>query len=128
MNTQVNDRLSSLRTLVVGDTMLDRYWIGDVTRVSPEAPVPVVNVVNVKECPGGAGNVAANVASLGPRCELLSFIGDDDAGRRLNRLLESPKGPIVGLTVRVRGRSQKTPDRQEPLPSPARIHRDWVSL
>ena len=89
MNTQVNDRLSSLRILVVGDTMLDRYWIGDVTRVSPEAPVPVVNVVDVKECPGGAGNVAANVASLGPRCELLSFIGDDDAGRRLNQLLES---------------------------------------
>jgi len=89
MNAQVTDRLSSLRILVVGDTMLDRYWIGDVTRVSPEAPVPVVNVVDVKECPGGAGNVAANVASLGPRCELLSFIGDDDAGRRLNQLLES---------------------------------------
>ena len=89
MSPQVTDRLSSLRILVVGDMMLDRYWIGNVTRVSPEAPVPVVNVMDVKECAGGAGNVAANVASLGPRCELLSFIGDDDAGRRLNHLLDS---------------------------------------
>jgi len=89
MSSQVTDRLSSLRILVVGDMMLDRYWIGNVTRVSPEAPVPVVNVMDVKECAGGAGNVAANVASLGPRCELLSFIGDDDAGRRLNHLLAS---------------------------------------
>jgi len=90
MSSMDNDFLSRLRAkrvLVVGDTMLDRYWIGDVTRVSPEAPVPIVNIGEVKECAGGAGNVAANIASLGANCELVSFIGDDDAGRRLSELL-----------------------------------------
>ena len=71
-------RLRPNRVLVVGDTMLDRYWIGDVTRISPEAPVPIVNIGDVRECPGGAGNVAANIAALGAGCELLAFIGDDD--------------------------------------------------
>ncbi|HCX86583.1 MAG TPA: D-glycero-beta-D-manno-heptose-7-phosphate kinase [Gammaproteobacteria bacterium] len=87
MDTQILDRIRSLRTLVVGDTMLDRYWVGEVNRISPEAPVPVVNVADVKECAGGAGNVAANITSLGARCELLSFVGDDDAGRRLSEIL-----------------------------------------
>jgi len=90
MSSMDNDFLSRLRAkrvLVVGDTMLDRYWIGDVTRVSPEAPVPIVNIGEVKECAGGAGNVATNIASLGANCELVSFIGDDDAGRRLSELL-----------------------------------------
>ena len=80
-------RLRPNRVLVVGDTMLDRYWIGDVTRISPEAPVPIVNIGDVRECPGGAGNVAANIAALGAGCELLAFIGDDDTGRRLSELL-----------------------------------------
>ena len=84
--------------------MLDRYWIGDVTRVSPEAPVPVVNVLDIKECAGGAGNVAANVASLGPRCELLSFIGDDAAGRRLSELLASA-GVDRHLHIDAKGRT-----------------------
>ena len=87
MDEDFLNRLGPRRVLVVGDTMLDRYWIGDVTRVSPEAPVPVVNIREVRECAGGAGNVAANIASLGAGCELLSFIGDDDAGRRLSELL-----------------------------------------
>ncbi|HCK76145.1 MAG TPA: D-glycero-beta-D-manno-heptose-7-phosphate kinase [Gammaproteobacteria bacterium] len=104
MNNQVVDRLSALRILVVGDTMLDRYWIGDVTRVSPEAPVPVVNVMDIQECAGGAGNVAANVASLGTRCELLSFIGDDDSGRRLNQLLASA-GVDRHLHIDAKGRT-----------------------
>ena len=84
--------------------MLDRYWIGDVTRVSPEAPVPVVNVLDIKECAGGAGNVAANIASLGPRCELLSFIGDDAAGRRLSELLASA-GVDRHLHIDAKGRT-----------------------
>jgi len=87
MDDDFLSQLDARRVLVVGDTMLDRYWIGDVTRVSPEAPVPVVNVGDVRECAGGAGNVAANIAALGAGCELLSFIGDDDAGRRLSELL-----------------------------------------
>ena len=82
------NKVGTVRALVVGDTMLDRYWIGGVERISPEAPVPVVSVAQTKECAGGAGNVAANIASLGASCELLSFIGEDDAGRRLNEILE----------------------------------------
>ena len=87
MDDDFLNRNDSRRVLVVGDTMLDRYWIGDVTRVSPEAPVPIVNIGEVRECAGGAGNVAANIASLGAGCELLSFIGDDASGRRLSELL-----------------------------------------
>jgi len=104
MDTQVFERIRSLRTLVVGDTMLDRYWVGDVNRISPEAPVPVVNVADVKECAGGAGNVAANIASLGARCELLSFVGDDDAGRRLSEIL-ARAGVDRHLHIDTRGRT-----------------------
>lgn len=63
--------------------MLDRYWFGRVDRISPEAPVPVVSVRRHDERLGGAGNVAANITSLGGRCTLLSVVGDDEAGRRL---------------------------------------------
>ena len=87
INQKLLDTASSIRVLVVGDTMLDRYWLGDVDRISPEAPVPIINVNVVEECAGGAGNVAANIASLGARCDLLSFIGDDDAGKRLDAIL-----------------------------------------
>ncbi len=75
------------RVLVVGDVMLDRYWFGDVTRISPEAPVPVLKVARVEERPGGAANVARNVAALGAQCTLLSVVGDDEAGNCLERLL-----------------------------------------
>jgi len=75
------------RILVVGDVMLDRYWFGDVTRISPEAPVPVVKVEKVEERPGGAANVARNIAALGARITLLSVVGADEAGRTLTKLL-----------------------------------------
>lgn len=75
------------RVLVVGDVMLDRYWFGDVSRISPEAPVPVLKVERVEERPGGAANVTRNVASLGAHCTLLSVVGDDEAGGCLERLL-----------------------------------------
>jgi rfaE bifunctional protein kinase chain/domain len=67
--------------------MLDRYWFGDVERISPEAPVPVVLVRRVEERPGGAANVARNIDALGGEATLLSVIGDDEAGRALERLL-----------------------------------------
>ena len=67
--------------------MLDRYWSGSVTRISPEAPVPVVSVDSITECIGGAGNVAANIRSLGGQCRLLSIVGDDVSGRVLDGLL-----------------------------------------
>ena len=66
--------------LVVGDVMLDRYWFGDVERISPEAPVPVVLVRRIEERPGGAANVARNIDALGGHATLLSVIGDDEAG------------------------------------------------
>jgi len=75
------------RVLVVGDVMLDRYWFGDVERISPEAPVPVVLVRRVEERPGGAANVARNIDALGGQVTLLSVIGDDEAGRALERIL-----------------------------------------
>ena len=79
------------RVLVVGDVMLDRYWFGDVERISPEAPVAVLKVGRVEERPGGAANVARNVAALGGQCTLLSVMGDDEAGRCLEKLLAEQK-------------------------------------
>ena len=75
------------KVLVVGDVMLDRYWFGEVNRISPEAPVPVLKVERVEERPGGAANVARNIASLGAHCTLLSVVGADEAGDCLEKLL-----------------------------------------
>ena len=77
------------RVLVVGDVMLDRYWFGDVHRISPEAPVPVVKIEKTDERLGGAANVARNAAALGARVTLLSVVGDDEPGRMIRLLLES---------------------------------------
>jgi rfaE bifunctional protein kinase chain/domain len=81
------DRAARARLLVVGDVMLDRYWFGDVERISPEAPVPVVKIVRTDERPGGAANVARNAVALGAAATLLSVIGDDEPGATLERLL-----------------------------------------
>jgi len=78
---------SATRILVVGDVMLDRYWFGEVSRISPEAPVPVVKVGRTEERPGGAANVARNCAALGARVSLLSVVGADEAGQNLARLM-----------------------------------------
>ncbi|MGE5385271.1 MAG: D-glycero-beta-D-manno-heptose-7-phosphate kinase [Betaproteobacteria bacterium] len=80
-------KLAEVRLLVVGDVMLDRYWFGDVSRISPEAPVPVVKVERCEERLGGAANVARNAAALGAFAGLLSVVGDDEAGGTLRRLL-----------------------------------------
>ena len=88
MNKLTLPDCTNARVLVVGDVMLDRYWFGDVTRISPEAPVPVVHVQRTEERPGGAANVARNIASLGGKATLLSVVGDDEAGRTLASLLE----------------------------------------
>ena len=79
---------SKARVLVVGDVMLDRYWYGEVSRISPEAPVPVVLVNETKEelRLGGAGNVARNCKALGAEVRLLSVIGKDEAGRQIAKL------------------------------------------
>jgi rfaE bifunctional protein kinase chain/domain len=75
--------------LVVGDAMLDRYWFGAVDRISPEAPVPIVKIVREEERPGGAANVARNAAALGAQVTLLSVVGADEPGTRLESLLKS---------------------------------------
>ena len=78
---------SVCRLLVVGDVMLDRYWFGDVSRISPEAPVPVVQVRREENRPGGAANVSRNIASLNGKAHLLSVVGDDEAASTLEALL-----------------------------------------
>lgn len=75
------------QVLVVGDLMLDRYWHGGSSRISPEAPVQVVNVSQIEERPGGAGNVALNIASLGSRCKLVGITGQDEAAESLKTRL-----------------------------------------
>ena len=81
------ERLADVRVLVAGDAMLDRYWFGDVQRISPEAPVPVVAVSENDERAGGAANVACNIAALGAGCNLIAIVGEDDAADRLEALL-----------------------------------------
>ena len=71
------------KLLVIGDVMLDRYWHGSASRVSPEAPVPVVKVANREDRPGGAGNVALNIAALGSAVRLVGVVGDDESGLEL---------------------------------------------
>lgn len=79
--------LSESRVLVVGDVMLDRYWYGDVERISPEAPVPVVRITKDEERCGGAANVAANIVALGEKASLLSIVGEDEDGYKLESLV-----------------------------------------
>ena len=114
--TQWRTRVASARLLVVGDVMLDRYWFGDVERISPEAPVPVVRVRRTEERPGGAANVARNVAALGARATLLSVTGDDEAATRLSAMLDADRvrtrflrDAAVETTVKMRviGRQQQ---------------------
>jgi rfaE bifunctional protein kinase chain/domain len=83
--------LAKARVLVVGDVMLDRYWFGDVSRISPEAPVPVVRIERTEERPGGAANVARNCAALGAQVGLLSVVGADEAGGALERLVATER-------------------------------------
>ena len=108
--------LSSVRLLIVGDVMLDRYWFGDVSRISPEAPVPVVKVERCEERPGGAANVARNAAALGAKVALLSLVGKDEAGESLARLvadggidasLHVDEGVSTTVKLRVIGRQQQ---------------------
>jgi rfaE bifunctional protein kinase chain/domain len=109
-------QVARTRVLVAGDVMLDRYWFGDVERISPEAPVPVVRIVRTEERPGGAANVARNAAALGAATTLVSSTGTDEAGAKLERLLAEDRvrtsfhrDPAVPTTVKLRviGRQQQ---------------------
>ncbi len=82
-------KFDTARVLVVGDVMLDRYWHGATSRISPEAPVPVVKVGNAEDSPGGAGNVALNLAALGATATLVGLVGLDEAGEELETRLRA---------------------------------------
>src|SRR3569832_2577065 len=77
------------RVLVVGDVMLDRYWHGATSRISPEAPVPVVRVEEAEDRPGGAATVALNIAAQGAHADHVGVTGEDAAAARLARRLEA---------------------------------------
>ncbi len=94
---------SRLCVLCVGDVMLDRYHYGAMERISPEAPVPVLRLLRTREMPGGVGNVAANILSLGGRAILVGLVGEDEAGRALRRLLGGMDG-LTDATVATRAR------------------------
>ncbi len=109
-------QMAAGRVLVVGDAMLDRYWFGQVERISPEAPVPVVRVTREEVRLGGAANVAMNVKTLGAQCTLLTVVGGDGPGRELRQLLDQ-QGVVAVLgtdaqlrtvvKLRIIGRSQQ---------------------
>ncbi|NDE72909.1 MAG: D-glycero-beta-D-manno-heptose-7-phosphate kinase [Betaproteobacteria bacterium] len=110
------EQLQQASVLVVGDVMLDRYWYGNVERISPEAPVPVVRITREEERQGGAANVAYNVVSLGAKASLLSVVGDDEASRKLEALVAATgiethfgRDPDLKTTVKLRiiGRQQQ---------------------
>ena len=110
------EQIQQASVLVVGDVMLDRYWYGNVERISPEAPVPVVRITREEERQGGAANVAYNVVSLGAKASLLSVVGDDEASRKLEALVAATgiethfgRDPDLKTTVKLRiiGRQQQ---------------------
>ncbi|EAR62857.1 bifunctional D-glycero-beta-D-manno-heptose-7-phosphate kinase/D-glycero-beta-D-manno-heptose 1-phosphate adenylyltransferase HldE [Neptuniibacter caesariensis] len=84
-------RFDQAQVLVVGDLMLDRYWHGPTSRISPEAPVPVVKVEQHEDRPGGAANVALNITALGSGVSLVGLVGDDEAGQALEKQLSSAR-------------------------------------
>ncbi|HEV3106563.1 MAG TPA: D-glycero-beta-D-manno-heptose-7-phosphate kinase [Trinickia sp.] len=107
--TVPRERLALARVLVVGDVMLDRYWFGDVNRISPEAPVPVVHVQRQEDRLGGAANVARNAAALGAQAGLLCVVGRDEPGERIVELLEGSgvtahleRDPDLSTTIKLR--------------------------
>jgi rfaE bifunctional protein kinase chain/domain len=120
-------RITGLRILVIGDVMLDHYIWGDATRISPEAPVPVVDIARDTWTGGGAANVALNIAALGAHCTVFGFVGDDEHGARLRAILRekgvdviTPPGKattIVKTRVLVRHQQLCRLDRESPASS-----------
>ena len=110
------EAVARARVLVVGDVMLDRYWFGEVERISPEAPVPVVRVVKREDRLGGAANVARNIVALGAKATLVGFVGEDEAAQSARNLLSEAgiEAHLVAdalhpttLKMRVLGRQQQ---------------------
>ena len=105
------ERFRGKRILVIGDIMLDKYLNGDVSRISPEAPVPIVTVKNERFVPGGAANVACNIASLGGNAVMAGVIGKDEPGTLLMKELQER-----GIET-----SQVIVDRKKPTTQKVRV-------
>jgi rfaE bifunctional protein kinase chain/domain len=97
--SELINEFSRLKVLIVGDLMIDSYTWGRVSRISPEAPVPVVNVIRRESRLGGAGNVVLNIASLGATAVICSVIGDDAPGRELQKIILDSNLSTEGLIV-----------------------------
>jgi D-beta-D-heptose 7-phosphate kinase/D-beta-D-heptose 1-phosphate adenosyltransferase len=115
MKSQLPD-FESGRVLVIGDIMLDRYWYGGTSRISPEAPVPVVKVDKIEQRAGGAGNVALNIAALNGAVDLVALVGSDEPASTLKSLLAdlkvgcqfvAPEGCSTITKLRVMSRNQQ---------------------
>lgn len=104
------EKFSSLRVLVIGDLMVDAYTWGKVNRISPEAPVPVVNVIKRESRLGGAGNVVLNIASLGAKPYVCSVIGDDSTGETLQGILQAAGLSTSGI-ITEKGRPTTVKER-----------------
>src|SRR6186997_1416745 len=102
------ERAKDRRVTVIGDAMLDVYLRGDVDRISPEAPVPVLRVRERRYALGGAANVAQNVVAIGAECRLVATIGDDAAGKQLSAMLGEIGVPSRGLLTVARPTTRKT--------------------
>jgi D-glycero-beta-D-manno-heptose-7-phosphate kinase len=102
------DAASRTRVVAVGDAMLDEYLVGDVDRISPEAPVPVVRIRERRYALGGAANVAQNIAAAGAECVLITAIGEDASGRQLEDMLAAIGVPSTGLLRVSRPTTRKT--------------------
>src|SRR5678815_1666195 len=102
------DTASRRRVAVIGDAMLDVYLRGDVDRISPEAPVPVVRVRDRRYALGGAANVAQNVRAVGAGCDLVATIGDDVGGRQLRTMLSQIDVDVASLVTTDRPTTTKT--------------------
>lgn len=87
--------------LIIGDVMLDRYWYGPTGRISPEAPVPVVKIENNEERPGGAANVAMNIAALGGNAKLVGLTGQDEPAQVLNQSYRHSMSLVILLPCRI---------------------------
>ncbi|HII64205.1 TPA: D-glycero-beta-D-manno-heptose-7-phosphate kinase [Candidatus Woesearchaeota archaeon] len=96
---KILDRFRGKRIMVIGDSMLDKYVWGEVSRISPEAPVQVVDVQRESYAPGGATNVAMNAAALGARVRMMGITGDDEARKVLLRLLEEDGISVEGMLI-----------------------------
>src|SRR3989344_2327591 len=114
---KILDRFRGKRVIVIGDSMLDKYVWGEVSRISPEAPVQVIDVQRETFVPGGAANVAMNAAALGARVKMVGITGKDESRATLLRLLEQKGIDVEGMLIeddkpttvkmRIMGRSQQ---------------------